>query len=137
MDAIGTPYGFLSVLAVAVGVVVLAVAVVRMLIKGNATADLRGNKFALGQDKANDALVEIKAMVCQLRDELKAELLGLQLDLWEQQIRDSSIHIVQRAEIFGKYEARGGRSRDLLVYFDAAVKPVLEKYYREQSFVAG
>jgi hypothetical protein len=104
-----------------------------MLIGGKATMTFRGNKLALGQDVTNDSLREIKEMVIQLREELKADLLVLQLDLWATQIRDPSIHIVQRAEIFGRYEAKGGSSRDLLVYFDAAVKPLLEKYYREQS----
>jgi hypothetical protein len=133
MEAIGTPYGFLSVLALAVGAVVLAVAVVRLLIKGRATADLRGNKFALGQDRTNDALQDIKAEMCALREEVMSEVQSMRLDLWEQQIRDSTIHIVQRAIMFGKYEAKGGKNRDLTVYFDSAVKPLLEKYYREQS----
>jgi hypothetical protein len=129
MEVFGTLYGFLSVVVLTVS----AILVVRLLIKGRATADLRGNKFALGQDKANDALAEIKAMVCALREELKAEILAVQFDLWEQQIRDPNIHIAQRAKMFGKYEARGGSNRDLLVYFDAIIKPLLEKHYSEQG----
>jgi hypothetical protein len=57
----------------------------------------------------------------------------VQLGLLEQQIRDPSIHIVQRSKLFGEYEAKGGSSRDVLAYFDSAIKPMLEKYYREQN----
>jgi hypothetical protein len=131
MAVFGTLYGFLSALVVAV----LVVVALRLLISGRATADLRGNKFALGQDKANDTLAELKAMVSDLRNELKAEISAVQFDLWEQQIRDPNIHIAQRAKVFGKYEARGGSNRELSVYFDAIIKPLLEKYYSEQCVV--
>jgi hypothetical protein len=176
MAVFGTLYGFLSVAVTAVGVVTLVFVVMRQLIKGKAMANLGGNTFALGQDKAADALEEIKALVGslqryqdelgklqamvndmrsgkfaqeqnkangalddikasfdQLREDIKKDILGIQLDLWELQIRNPGIHIVQRAEIFGRYEAKGGRNTDLMVYYDAVVKPLLEKYYREQS----
>jgi uncharacterized protein YpuA (DUF1002 family) len=99
--------------------------------------DMRNGRFAQEQSKANMALDEIKEQFARLREDIKEDIKedirAIQLDLWELQIRNPGIHIVQRAEIFGRYEAKGGKNKDLAVYYEAVVKPLLEKYYREQS----
>jgi hypothetical protein len=136
VEVFGTQYGFFSAVALIIGGGIAVFMIVRLLIKGKVTADIRGNKFVLGQDETKSALAEIKEALRQFREEFRSELLVVQLDLWEQQIRDSNIPVVQRAKIFGKYEAKGGKNRDLMVYFDSVVKPMLEKYYLDQN-VAG
>jgi hypothetical protein len=159
VEVFGTFYGFLSAVAAVIGAVAAVFVVMRQLVNGKASASIQGNRFALGQDRTNGALDEIKAALAEvradvaeleknkpngalaeiklslaaLRDEMTANQTAMQLDVWELQIRDPAIHIVQRAKIFGKYEAKGGSNRDLSVYYDSAVKPLLERHYREQA----
>jgi hypothetical protein len=125
MEALGTQYGFFSVLAIVVGAVTLAAVAIPLLIKGKMSADLRGGKFALGQDKTNEALCSINEAI----KEIQADVVSLQLDMLASRVMDSNLHILQRSEAFERYKAKGGNGA-LQIYYNTVVKPFLEDYYQ-------
>jgi hypothetical protein len=131
VEVFGTLYGFLSVVAAALGLL----AVTWALIKGKAKAAVMGNKFSLGGGSGDDGGESWQEDMADIRKEIKelrALVLSVRLGLLEMQVRDPNIHITRRAKLYDEYESEGGNG-DLKIYYGTVIKPLLEDYYGEQG----